>query len=154
MGVGLGVGVGVAVGRGVGVGETEAVTGAGVGVERGVGVGDGPAKLCTEKLCGAAAACSPETLVVASCTMFSNEPALGKSEKVLVFACPSGVRTTASPSPTGREFPSVVVTTPCPVSETTVTCELAVSAPSAMIKVSPALTGETVPRGVTMTTED
>jgi len=48
----------------------------------------------------------------------------------------------------------VVVTTPCPVSETTVTCELAVSAPSAMIKVSPALTGETVPRGVTMTTED
>ncbi len=137
---------------GVGVGDAEVVTGVGVGVERGVGVGEGPGTLCTERVWGAVD-CRLETLVVASFTIFSYEPESGRSVKVLVFAWPSAVRTKARPSPTGREFPSVVVTTPSPVGETTVTCEVAGSAVSAMTKVSPALTGDTVPRGVTMTTE-
>jgi hypothetical protein len=72
---------------------------------------------------------------------------------VLLLTCPSEVSTTAKPLPTGTGLPSVVVTIPSPVIATTVTCEVAGSELSVRIKVSPALTGETVPRGVTMTTE-
>jgi hypothetical protein len=105
-----------------------------------------------EKVCGVVD-WRAEALVEADCTVFSYAPASGKSANVLVLVWPSAVRTTARPSPTGKELPSVVVTTPSPVSETTVTCEVAGSAVSATTKVSPAFTGEIVPRVVTITTE-
>ena len=66
---------------------------------------------------------------------------------------PSAANTTANPSPTGRGSPPVVVTMPSPSNETTVTVEAAASAPSATMRAWPALTGATVPRGVTTSSE-
>ncbi len=75
------------------------------------------------------------------------------SVSVLVLTFPSELSTTAKLWPTGTGSPPVVVTKPSPESETTVTSELAGSLLLAMTRVWPALTGETVPRGVTIRTE-